>query len=423
MRNLLYILPLFILASTFTGNPPGWYELMLPINDQVNDIYFTDSLNGWIVTKGDNSPPDTGYILHTSDGGSNWEVQFSHVGDFAAIQFLDNNTGYAYGFVGFTRFYKTTDGGVNWINLSGGVPLFGADDMQFLNKDTGWICSNDPVIAGGIAKTTNGGINWVQQLGTTERPHKLFFIDANTGWALGSNNNLYKTVNGGNIWNIQYGFIQSIHDIFIISQDTGWILGTGDFGSLNGIFKTTNGGINWNRQQDPDPSFSACLKLFFIDNKTGWISCGFGSILKTTDGINWGIQYPPSGNYFTIQSIDSSISYAGGTKMIKTTDGGGPVSSIQLINNEIPVNFELYQNYPNPFNPTTYIKFNIKQSGFVKLNVFDIAGKEVDVLVNAELSIGEYEYKFDGTGLSSGIYFYRIQTKAFTDIKKMILVK
>src|SRR5690606_33127830 len=110
-KYLLHIFIIPIFAFAFTGNPPGWYELSLPVNDQVNDIHFTDSLNGWIVTLGDNSPPDTGHILHTSDGGNSWEVQLSHVGDFAAIQFLDNNTGYAYGFVGFTRFYKTTNGG------------------------------------------------------------------------------------------------------------------------------------------------------------------------------------------------------------------------------------------------------------------------------------------------------------------------
>lgn len=190
--------------------------------------------------------------------------------------------------------------------------------------------------------------------------------------------------------------------------------------STHSIEKTTDGGFTW----DSTYNSKGGLDINFINIHTGYICGGLSTMQKSTDGGNsWYNQTVPSGIYLSIQFFDSLLGYAGGTKMIKTTDGGGPVSSIQLINNEIPVDFELFQNYPNPFNPTTNIKFNIKQSGFVKLNVFDITGKEVDVLVNAELSLGEYEYQFDGTGLSSGIYFYRIQTKAFTDIKKMILVK
>jgi hypothetical protein len=91
--------------------------------------------------------------------------------------------------------------------------------------------------------------------------------------------------------------------------------------------------------------------------------------------------------------------------------------------NEIPKLFKLYDNYPNPFNPVTKIKFDIPQTGFVKLKVYDITGKEVASLINGELKAGTYEYQFNAVNLSSGVYFYRIEAENFTDIKRMMLVK
>ncbi len=91
--------------------------------------------------------------------------------------------------------------------------------------------------------------------------------------------------------------------------------------------------------------------------------------------------------------------------------------------NEIPVQYSLSQNYPNPFNPNTSIKFEIPKSGFVKLAVYDILGKEVVTLVNEKRDAGVYLVDFNATGLSSGVYFYKLITEDFTDLKKMTLLK
>jgi hypothetical protein len=92
-------------------------------------------------------------------------------------------------------------------------------------------------------------------------------------------------------------------------------------------------------------------------------------------------------------------------------------------NSEVPEKFYLYQNYPNPFNPVTNIKFDMPKQGLVKLKVYDIAGREIAELVNKTLSAGSYNYDFDASGLSSGVYFYKLETPDFTSIRKMILVK
>ncbi len=92
-------------------------------------------------------------------------------------------------------------------------------------------------------------------------------------------------------------------------------------------------------------------------------------------------------------------------------------------NTEVPERFQLSQNYPNPFNPSTVIKFSLPIGGHVKLSVFDISGKIVEELLNEKLEAGNFSIDFNASQLSSGAYFYRIETEGFTDTKKMILVK
>jgi hypothetical protein len=94
-----------------------------------------------------------------------------------------------------------------------------------------------------------------------------------------------------------------------------------------------------------------------------------------------------------------------------------------LENEEIPVEYPLYQNYPNPFNPITTIKYQIPELTFVTIKVFDVLGNEIDLLVNAEKPIGSYEVEFDGSELTSGIYFYKIQAGDFVETKKMVLLR
>ena len=91
--------------------------------------------------------------------------------------------------------------------------------------------------------------------------------------------------------------------------------------------------------------------------------------------------------------------------------------------NGVPAEFSLSQNYPNPFNPVTKISFSIPDNSYTKLTVYDISGKQVAELVNGELEAGSYNIDFDASQLSSGTYFYRLESGSFAEVKKMILVK
>ena len=81
------------------------------------------------------------------------------------------------------------------------------------------------------------------------------------------------------------------------------------------------------------------------------------------------------------------------------------------------------QNFPNSFNPSTMIKYQIPQYGFVTLRIYDILGSEVKTLVNEYKEIGRYEVKFDASDLPSGMYIYQLKSGEFISSKKMMLVK
>ena len=97
--------------------------------------------------------------------------------------------------------------------------------------------------------------------------------------------------------------------------------------------------------------------------------------------------------------------------------------SINPIGTSVPNKYELEQNYPNPFNPATKIQFAIPKSGQVALKVFDISGREVQTLHNGYLNAGYYETTFSGAGLASGIYFYRLESGSYTEIRRMAFIK
>ena len=150
-------------------------------------------------------------------------------------------------------------------------------------------------------------------------------------------------------------------------------------------------------------------------NGTTWSSLGSG----LNDDVN------------SLAVIGTDL-YAGG---IFDTAGGNPSHYIArwhddslitgIIENPayIPDKYSLYQNYPNPFNPTTSFAYDIPKGEFVKIAVYDIAGREVRILENNYKSAGRYIVNFDGSNISSGVYFYSVQAGNYRNIKKMVLIK
>ena len=151
-----------------------------------------------------------------------------------------------------------------------------------------------------------------------------------------------------------------------------------------------------------------------------------GRIVYTANGgDSWATQYVPT--ISTIRQIhflttDTGYAVTDNGMILKTYNAGNPIGIIQL-NTETPDKYSIKQNFPNPFNPSTNMQFSLPKSSFVTLKVYDNIGQEVALLINQNMSSGNYEYKFDAGTLGSGIYYYRISANGFTETKKMILIK
>ena len=98
-------------------------------------------------------------------------------------------------------------------------------------------------------------------------------------------------------------------------------------------------------------------------------------------------------------------------------------TSISDNSDVVPKDFVLYNNYPNPFNPSTTIRFDLPESGHARLEIFDLNGRLVKVLVNENLHAGMHSYKWNSQGVASGAYVYRLTTNTQSESKKMVLLK
>ncbi|MCC6866269.1 MAG: T9SS type A sorting domain-containing protein [Ignavibacteria bacterium] len=102
---------------------------------------------------------------------------------------------------------------------------------------------------------------------------------------------------------------------------------------------------------------------------------------------------------------------------------GTNLVAISNNNTGVPVNYSLKQNYPNPFNPTTKVSFDLSKAGMTKIAVYDVMGREVDVVVNKNMEAGSYSFDYNASKLSSGLYFYTLTSGDYKETKKMMLVK
>ncbi len=142
---------------------------------------------------------------------------------------------------------------------------------------------------------------------------------------------------------------------------------------------------------------------------TTWFASGVWMIKRVTPSVNVDL----SG-----LGIPLSFSVPGNKYELEN-----PTTGIQNVSSETPSSFSMQQNYPNPFNPVTNIKFSIPKSSNVRIAVYDISGKEVDVLVNDNINAGTYQVSWNAERFSSGTYFCRMSSSGFTETKRMTLIK
>lgn len=200
--------------------------------------------------------------------------------------------------------------------------------------------------------------------------------------------------------------------------------------------------ININLVPRPDTGFakiSGFVKTIYGEPVSGALVLTYnlnGEIVSYSTSSNDGsyqIENLTAGDY-TLVVDATEYDNADNNNSVNLDYGSNPTASKDLYlspatttgvsnNSPVPSNYTLSQNYPNPFNPSTQIKFTIPEKTQVKLEVYNLIGQKVAELVNGELNAGEYNITFNASGLSSGIYLYKLQAGNFSSVKKMILMK
>jgi hypothetical protein len=139
-----------------------------------------------------------------------------------------------------------------------------------------------------------------------------------------------------------------------------------------------------------------------------------------TDSINFTIPAGANGDSLKFRVIQSGSVNRGVTYLSDEV----PITKLDKVKpQKIPYTFELSNNYPNPFNPTTTINYEVPSTNFVTLKVYDVLGRVVETLVNGARSAGKYSVTFDGSKLSSGVYFYRMTAGSYISTRKAVLMK
>jgi photosystem II stability/assembly factor-like uncharacterized protein len=444
IKKVLYVLSALCLLVFFSSSgfrdkttTGGWYQQYLPtgITNNINCLEFTDSLTGYIATA--NNTSAVSYLLKTTNGGDNWFVLVRDTTGniYSGLRFFNQDTALIQG---YDQILKTTNAGLNWI-VQCYLPGTALDGFYALNLDTIFTVDYNSII-GGLWRTTDGGTSWQMLVNFgSGNPEAVYFYNKNIGFIVRYGTDTYKTTDGGYNW----FYIPSggFSDIYFFDSLNGYLA------SGFNMKKTTDGGLNWVTQQLPNTFVSGIEKFCKVNFDTLWgiggtiYNNGYrGIVYKTTNGgISWGYQVPLNNNNIPTYSFVAFINKLNGWAYhttygtgVHTITGGSDTTfftGIKLVEEYAPTGYLLRQNYPNPFNPQTNIPFELSESGYVTLKVYDITGREVKELINGKWGKASYVAEFNAENLASGIYFYRLKfvsdatKKEFIDTKKMMLLK
>ncbi|MEO8447080.1 MAG: YCF48-related protein [bacterium] len=412
-KKLIFLSIVFICSFFNIQLRAGWVIQNSGTSNFLWDACFLNENTGYAVG-------DFGTIIKTTNGGEQWLSQTSSVSNsLIGVNFFDEHSGWISGHNGLIL--VTTDGGDHWANQSSGtsVNLF---FVKFINSTQGWISSDE-----GILNTTDGGTQWSNQLHSDFGMYAVYFADNSRGWAQERFGKMFKTTDGGITWVPKQEIPNTATVSFHFSNaNTGWSVGY-----ENAILKTTDAGETWSRQNSGSVGVQQLRSVTFTEDPGtyGWIAGFNGTVYRTTNGgTNWIPKTMPiAAQFTTVKFINKNIGWVigGNGVILKTIDGGDAVTNTNNTVTAIPTKYNLEQNFPNPFNPTTVIKFSLPENSNIKLNVFNIAGQKVAELINENRIAGSYEINFEvyKYGLSSGVYFYKIEAGEFVQTKKMILLK
>jgi hypothetical protein len=386
-----------------------------------------------------------GGIRHSTNQGATWVNDYQH---YTARTVALGQNGYVwasswdYPSISEGLWVSYNQGGV-WV---GHTYLIGSNNNIFsiLVRD-----NNQTVYIGtrtGVRKSTNGGStftpvnngipanSWVRDLE----------IDSNGVIAAATTNGVFISTNSSASWNPVTGIppADTIVSLMFNSNtsldgDLSLMMGSDNNALYNSYDPYTTAALAYvftfsNERELRDMRGDLNYKMIVISPRT----TGNGGTLEMS--TNGGITFTPINEGLPANPLVSSIEISNVNRgselnlylgLLGNSNGGAKVFTrvqpigIQQISSEVPDAFTLLQNYPNPFNPVTNIEFAVAKLSVVKIAVYDMLGREVEILVNKELKPGSYKADWDASNYPSGVYFYKLLTDDFAQTKKMILVK
>lgn len=386
-------------------------------SEHLYGVHFTSATTGYVV--GNN-----GTILKTTNGGLNWTVQTSFTSQkLNSVYFTDANTGYAVGAAGVI--FKTTDAGVNWTAQTSGV----TDELLTVkalpsNPDVIFISGSSTVL-----KTSDAGQNWAAIDGNMTNSYNwraLHPQNMNGALVAGNFQSYATTSNSGSSWaESQLGTVQGkiccafVAFSFPTATDGYLVSNSGD------LMSTVDGGANWTILDSTIvSSYSADAEdIHFATVGKGWI---FGDkILYTADGgTSWAEQtIPTADNVRRAFFINESLGYAVGSNgsIIKTTNGGNLGVDV-LEQDQVQVNI-----FPMPASKEFQVQLNTPLSVNIQsVKIYAMNGAEIlDVLKDTELSYSNKTnstYTIDAHALQNGIYYLNLVTANGVITEKITVV-
>jgi photosystem II stability/assembly factor-like uncharacterized protein len=350
------------------------------------------------------------------------------------VAYADQNTAIAVGDYG--TIIRTANGGSSWTSLSSQLPqpsTLWLTGVAFSTSANGVAVGRraGPVDQSVIFRTTDGGVTWVQRSTPWNKAlEAIAFGESKIGFAVGDGGIILRTTDDGATWTRSESSVTASRLNAVHAFGTNFATAVGD-GTT--ILQTSDGGNSWVQQKVW--LNNRLLGVWFLNVKIGLIVGEGGTMLRTSDGgDSWLLQTSTTTNSLyavCFSDPDKGVVVGDHGTILRTVADDLITTSTTRDGGTIPIRYQLLQNYPNPFNPSTAISYQLSAVSFVTLKVYDILGREIEALVDEIQSSGTHTVRWNASRYSSGVYFYRLQCRSVRDqvqssyiaTRKMVVVK
>ena len=361
-------------------------------------------------------------LYSSTDNGTTWTADTSlHTGGIISSTVIGQEV-YAMTHSGI---FISSDNGKTWNTINGGV-MDSIYPSLLVQSGSNLISATQE--RGRVFLSSDNGTTW-DNVGQN-LPELASLTVSGSNVVAGSQSGIYISTDNGETWTNVTDTLININALATVGSDIFAGRYRWPYPLLSppsppgGVFRSTDGGSTW-------APFSSGIpfdpQVYAVAAHGGNIFAGSepGLYFSTITGNNWVNigQGLPEGKIMSLYVNDSSV-------FVGTEISGiwwAPLSALtgvkQLTAMTIPTSFQLKQNFPNPFNPSTTISYQLSEASNVKLNVYDILGRQVAALIDGKQNPGNYKVRFDASKMASGVYFYRFEVKNYAATRKMAVIK